>query len=158
VHDAHVFEYPFEGEWNDFRSGREIGLHIAAQADRPDALFVFNDLGALGLIDGLTERGVRVPEDLAVVGYDGIAMGAQSPVPLTTVRQPVERIGQQAVNAVLAQLAGEKWAFPDVLPPELVVRVSSGAPPRLRTSEVMLQNEPTRPVRSLAEHGQVTGA
>lgn len=155
AHDAHVFEYPFEGEWNDFRSGREIGLHIAAQADRPDALFVFNDLGALGLIDGLTERGVRVPEDIAIVGYDGIAMGAQSPVPLTTIRQSVERIGQRAVDAVLAQLAGEPWAFPDMLPPELVVRVSSGAPPRLRTPDLPSPNDPPRPIRSLAEHGSV---
>ncbi|MCU0650042.1 MAG: GntR family transcriptional regulator [Gemmatimonadaceae bacterium] len=155
IDDAFVFEYPYEGEWNDFRSGRALGQHIAGLSSRPDAMYVFNDLGALGLIEGLTSSGLRVPDDVAVVGFDGIAMGAQAPIPLTTVRQPVERIGAHAVDAVLSQIGGTPWTFPDLLTPELVIRASSGAPARMRTRELHLESaaDTSRPMRSLAEHG-----
>lgn len=156
VSDGLVFEYPYEGEWNDYRSGRELGVHIAGRAEKPDAMFVFNDLGALGLIDGLTSAGVRVPDDIAVVGFDGIAMGEQATVPLTTIRQPVAQIGEHAVNAVLAQIAGQSWSFPDLLQPALIIRASSGAPARLRTREAAgeVSVGAARPMQSLAEHGQ----
>jgi LacI family transcriptional regulator len=160
IDDAFVFEYPYEGEWNDFRSGRALGQHIATLSSRPDAMYVFNDLGALGLIEGLTSSGMRVPDDVAVVGFDGIAMGAQAPIPLTTVRQPVELIGAHAVDAVLAQIGGAQWSYPDLLTPELVIRASSGAPARLRTREqhLDLTLATGRPMRSLAEHGAQGGA
>jgi DNA-binding LacI/PurR family transcriptional regulator len=154
--DGLVFEYPYEGEWNDYRSGRELGVHIAGRTERPDALFVFNDLGALGIIDGLTAAGVRVPDDVAVIGIDGIAMGAHAPVPLTTIRSPVDQIGAHAVQAVLAQIQGAPWSFPDLLTPTLIVRESCGAPPRLRTREVTPDGagNTARPFETLAEHGQ----
>lgn len=154
--DGMVFEYPYEGEWNDYRSGRELGMHIAGRTERPDALFVFNDLGALGIIDGLTAAGVKVPDDIAVIGIDGIAMGAHAPVPLTTVRPPMDQIGEHAVNAVLAQIAGVPHRFPDLLTPRLIVRESCGAPARLRTREVIPEGagNTARPFESLAEHGQ----
>jgi LacI family transcriptional regulator len=159
IDDAFVFEYPYEGEWNDFRSGRALGQHIASLSSRPDAMYVFNDLGALGLIEGLTSSGVRVPDDVAVVGFDGIAIGAQAPIPLTTVRQPVELIGAHAVDAVLAKIGGTAWSFPDLLTPELVIRASSGAPARMRTRDQQLDVTPmtARPLRSLAEHGAQAG-
>ncbi len=157
VDDAFVFEYPYEGEWNDYNSGRELGEYIARLSDRPDAMWVFNDLGALGLIDGLIAHGVRVPDDIAVVGYDGIALGARSPVPLTTVRQPVERIGAIAVDAVLAQARGEGPIRRRLVDPDLVVRASCGASPALRTVDPFAATDapdPSRPLQSLAEHGR----
>ncbi len=157
VDDAFVFEYPYEGEWNDHQSGRDLGEYIARLADRPDALYVFNDIGALGLIDGLVAGGVRVPEDIAIVGFDGIALGARSPIPLTTVRQPVERIGALAVDNVIAQARGEQPTLRQLFEPELIVRASCGTAPASRTREgrsIPAAQDQLRPPRSLAEHGR----
>lgn len=123
------FEYPYEGEWNDYRSGYTIGERVAGLAEKPDAMFVFNDLGALGFQDALQDRGVRVPDDIAVVGLDDIELAARARVPLTTVRQPVQQIGTLAVDTILARVRGERPQIRMILEPELVVRVSSGSLP-----------------------------
>lgn len=127
VDPALEFEYPFEGEWNDYRSGYAVAERVANLAVKPDAMFVFNDLGALGFQDGLVDRGIRVPEDIAIVGLDDIELAGRARIPLTTVRQPVERIGALAVDYILARLRGETPAVRQILPPELIVRRSSGA-------------------------------
>lgn len=126
VDPAFQFEYPYEGEWNDFRSGYAIGERVAALPVKPDGVFVYNDLGALGFQDALLDRGIRVPDDIAVVGIDDIELAGMARVPLTTVRQPVDRIGAEAVDTVLALLRGDKTETRKILQPELVVRRSSG--------------------------------
>jgi DNA-binding LacI/PurR family transcriptional regulator len=125
IDPAFVFSYPFEGEWNDYRSGYAVGERIAQLASRPDAIFTFNDLGALGLMDALLDAGVRVPDDVAIVGLDDIELASRARVPLTTVRQPVGDIGARALDTVLARLRGERPAVRQLLPPELVVRGST---------------------------------
>ena len=126
--DSHfVFEYPYEGEWNDYRSGYAVGEHVARMSDRPDAMFVFNDLGALGFEDGLLDNGVRVPDDIAIVGLDDIELAARVRVPLTTIRQPTSGIGSMAVDYLLSRLHGETPPVRQLLEPELIVRRSSGA-------------------------------
>lgn len=161
VNEAFVFEYPYEGEWNDYHSGYDLGEHIASLSERPDAMFVHNDLGALGMIDGLLEHGVSVPDDIAVIGLDDIAVAARSRVPLTTVRQPTDRIGAMAVDAVLAQVRGVPGAPRHLIAPELVVRQSCGAPPAMRSTDataVRVPRERGRRPRSLAEHGRIERA
>lgn len=128
VNPRFVFEYPYPGEWNDYRSGYAVGERVAAMADRPDAFFVFNDLGALGVQDALLDRGVRVPDDIAIVGLDDIEQSARARVPLTTVRQPTERIGAVAVDTVRSVLLGGPRATRQLFPPELVIRQSCGSP------------------------------
>lgn len=122
-----LFEYPFTGEGNDYRSGYAVGERIAAMDDKPDAMFVFNDLGALGLQDALLDRGVGVPDDIAIVGLDDIELAARARVPLTTVRQPTDRIGASAVETLVARLRGEHPKTRQLFVPELVVRESCGA-------------------------------
>lgn len=136
------YEYPFEGEWNDYRSGYAVGEQIAAADERPDAMFVFNDLGALGVMDALLERGVRVPDDIAIVGLDDIELAARARVPLTTVRQPTDRIGAAAVDFVLARLAGERPPLRRLFEPHLVVRESSGAPASSRRPAAAVSSSP----------------
>ena len=142
VEPAFEFEYPYEGEWNDYRSGYEIGTHVAGLSDRPDAVFVHNDLGALGFQDGLLDHGVRVPDDIAVVGLDDIELASRARVPLTTVRQPADRIGGLAVESILARLRGERPRTRQLLEPELVVRRSCGAPERMRRAELVVPSMP----------------
>ncbi|MBO9626625.1 MAG: LacI family DNA-binding transcriptional regulator [Microbacterium sp.] len=96
-------------------------------AERPDALFAANDMVAVGALTGLIRHGVRVPEDIAIVGFDDVDQAHQAVVPLTTVRQPGYEIGRAAGSALLRQLA-EPGSAPVVTPPfapELVVRAST---------------------------------
>jgi len=155
VDPAFVFEYPYNGEWNDYRSGYAIGKHIARLPSKPDAMFVFNDLGALGLLDALLDGGVRVPDDIAVVGLDDIELAARARVPLTTVRQPTDRIGALAVETLLAKLRGARPPVRQLLEPTLIVRRSCGAPPRPGEGEAGdgdAARDSALTLRSLAAH------
>ena len=119
------FEYSLEGEWNDYRSGYAVGERIAEMPRKPDALFVFNDIGALGVEDALLDRGISVPDDIALVGLDDIELAARARVPLSTIRNPADRIGELAVDRLVARLAGEPTPVRQLIPPTLVVRKSS---------------------------------
>lgn len=96
-------------------------------ATRPDAVFCANDVVALGVLRGLLEAGVRVPEDVALVGYDDIGFATTAAVPLTSVRQPALEIGRTAATLLLSECdtGGEHVHENVVFQPELVVRRSS---------------------------------
>jgi len=109
-------------------AGREVGRDVAARlrADRPHAVFCVNDLLAVGMLQAFSLLGdVRVPEDIALIGYDDIAFAASTVVPLSSIRQPSALIGATAVDLLLAE--GPKHVL---FQPELVVRASTvrGAP------------------------------
>ncbi|MEV7767963.1 LacI family DNA-binding transcriptional regulator [Microbacterium sp. NPDC086615] len=110
-------------------AGRAAGEGLRERSDRPDAVFAANDLLAVGVLQALTMLGdIRVPDDIALVGYDDIDFAAATVVPLTSVRQPAEALGSTAVDLLLRQLdggvdpEGRRVRFQ----PELVVRASSG--------------------------------
>jgi LacI family transcriptional regulator len=105
-----------------------VGLRIAGLPSdrRPDAVVAGNDLHAIGIIAGLTSAGVRVPDDIAVVGYDDIPFAAVAAVPLTTVRQPIAEIGTAAARLLLDEIAQPgRESREVVLAPEMVVRASA---------------------------------
>ena len=112
------------------RAGSQAAARILAAppGERPTAVFCANDLLALGVLNECVRRGVRVPEDLALVGYDDIGFAATASVPLTSVRQPRELLGRTAVELLLAHVGGAP-AQQIVFEPELVVRRSSGRRP-----------------------------
>ena len=95
-----------------------------------DAVLCANDVVALGVLRGLLERGVRVPDDVALVGYDDIEFAATAAVPLTSVRQPAHAIGRAAADLLLAEVDGGGHAHEQVrFVPELVPRASTGVAP-----------------------------
>ena len=97
---------------------------------RPTAVAAFNDRCALGFIDVVRRRGLRVPEDLSVVGFDDIEQAGYDHVSLTTVRQDVERLGRAAIERVALRLdAGEAGVREVVIPPHLIARGSTAPPP-----------------------------
>lgn len=96
--------------------------------DLPDAVVCYDDKLALALLDGLRRRGVRVPDDVAVTGFDDIPFAALSNPRLTTVATPTAELGRMAAAMLLEALAGGGPAGTRVLPVELVVRESSGGP------------------------------
>ncbi|MFI9007585.1 LacI family DNA-binding transcriptional regulator [Actinosynnema sp. NPDC053489] len=118
-------------------SGQRAAEQLLARATRPDAVFCANDLLALGVLQVLVRAGVRVPEDVAIVGYDDIDFAAAAAVPLTSVRQPRQLIGRTAAELVIAEtMTPDEHRHRHVLfAPELVVRESSRrvARPRRRT-------------------------
>lgn len=94
---------------------------------RPDAVFAANDLVALGVLQALTLAGVRVPDDIAIVGYDDIDFAASAAIPLSSVRQPAHQMGSAAAALLLDVIADPDGAkvTHQTLKPELVVRRST---------------------------------
>jgi LacI family transcriptional regulator len=99
----------------------------AAPSDRPDALFAANDLIALGALHELLAAGVDVPEQMAVLGYDGLELAAHARVPLSTVAQPAYAMGVAAAEILIAGMEGREQPGDShrVLVPEVVVRRST---------------------------------
>lgn len=105
-----------------YEDGHAAALRLLLGDDPPDALFCASDILALGARDAARGLGVRVPDDLAIVGFDDIPMAGWPPYDLTTVRQPVDLMVDAALAAVLAR--GEA-PVTRLLPGELVVRGST---------------------------------
>jgi LacI family transcriptional regulator len=99
--------------------------------DRPTAIFAANDLSALRVLEVAQELGIRVPEDLSIVGFDDIPESAASTPQLTTVAQPLHDMGAQALQMVLEMLRGGEPDQNHVhMPARLVVRGSTAPAPR----------------------------
>ncbi|MEU5344595.1 MULTISPECIES: LacI family DNA-binding transcriptional regulator [unclassified Streptomyces] len=99
-------------------------------AEPPTALFAASDQMAMGAVEALRRRGLRVPEDMSVVGFDDLPEVRWSAPPLTTVRQPLAEMGKLAVRTVLKLTRGEELDSPRVeLATELVVRSSTAPAP-----------------------------
>jgi DNA-binding LacI/PurR family transcriptional regulator len=113
-----------------FDPGYEAGLRAADQAlaEGPTAIVAYNDLIALGVMARLADRGVGVPADVSVVGFDDIQMAAMASPPLTTVWAPTAAAGETAVDLLLGPGAGNGSQFRE-LRTELRVRSSTGPPP-----------------------------
>jgi LacI family transcriptional regulator len=108
--------------------GRAAGERIAglAAADRPTAAVCANDLLALGLLQQYVTLGRRVPEDLAIVGYDDIVFAAAAAVPLTSVRQPRRELGRTAARLLIDEATNPDHVHEQVLfTPELIARAST---------------------------------
>jgi LacI family transcriptional regulator len=98
-------------------------------ADRPTAIFAANDLSAIGTMDVAVELGLAVPDDLSVVGFDNVPESALTHPPLTTVSQPMQRMGSEAVHLLIHLMNGTEGEGTHVrLPTELVERGSTSAP------------------------------
>ncbi|MEL0625369.1 LacI family DNA-binding transcriptional regulator [Salinibacterium amurskyense] len=111
-------------------AGRKAGASIAARTERPDAVFAANDLVAMGVLQALMLQGsnVRVPEDIALIGYDDIDFASAAVVPLSSIRQPAGMIGHTALEILLEEVAAPEMAARHVVfQPELVVRRSTSA-------------------------------
>lgn len=111
-----------------FDAGFEVALTLLSRPERPTALFASNDAQALGALEAARTLGLRVPEDLSVVGFDDMPSAQWSAPPLTTVRQPFAEMGRTAMRQLLRRIAGEHLASSRVeLATQLVVRKSTAA-------------------------------
>jgi DNA-binding LacI/PurR family transcriptional regulator len=114
-------------ETGDFseESGQRAMTALLDRAPDLDAVFAASDLMALGAMRVLKETGRKVPDQVAVVGFDDSVLARHAEPQLTTVRQPVEEMGRQMTRLLLAKLAGEAVGVSVILETELVVRASA---------------------------------
>lgn len=115
----------YEGDWSA-SSGREALLALAQRGNLPEAVFAQNDRMALGVLHAARELGLRVPEQLAVIGVDDMPLASYFDPPLTTMRQDMPRIGREAAHILLERIKNPNAALSHIkLPAELVVRQST---------------------------------
>ncbi|HWC18304.1 MAG TPA: LacI family DNA-binding transcriptional regulator [Terriglobales bacterium] len=149
------FSSDTETRWTAIReAARKLGLAIdpelvtQLQADTPTpepgydvtkallgknrhftAMFAFNDISAIGAIRALLDSGIKVPGDVSVIGFDDIQNAAFQNPRLTTIRQPLRRMGELAAETLLKRIRGEEYPKIVAVEPELIVRESTAAPP-----------------------------
>lgn len=116
---------PIAGDWSAER-GYEAG-RLMVSGELPEAVFAANDLLALGVLHAFTEAGVRVPQDVSLVGFDDIAGSDHFAPPLTTVRQEFATLGRACLRMLSRAIDGEPVAA-EIIEPHLVVRASTARP------------------------------
>jgi DNA-binding LacI/PurR family transcriptional regulator len=130
----------YEGDFR-LEGGRRAAREILASDELPTAVIVANDMMALGVMQECHERGIHVPDDISVVGFDDIAFAALSNPPLTTVRLSRAELGRQAVEALLATIRDSDRQGVEInIPTHLVLRDSTApARPDVRREKAGLE-------------------
>ena len=126
---AAVPELMVGGDWTS-RSGYQATRAMLAGSPTATAVFAANDQMALGVLRALHEGGLRVPQDVSVVGFDDVPESGYFSPPLTTVRQDFPELGKKIMALVLRVLAGEPDTSEPRVEPLLIIRSSTAAPPR----------------------------
>lgn len=157
----HAADLPLRAELiyrGDFREGAGYeGIKaLMALPSRPTAVFVANNLMTLGAFRALHEAGIRIPEEVAVVGFDDMPWATSLNPPLTAVSQPAAEIGSAAADLLLDRIARPDRALRHlILKTRLVVRASCGAPSQVEqppACDKAHRPEPHRPVRHPEYH------
>ncbi len=118
-----------EADW-ELGPGAAAAAQLLELDDPPTAIFGFNDAIAIGAIKAAQERGLRVPEDVSIVGFDDLPYATIVTPPLTTIRQPLAEMGRAGVGLVVRLLDSRRPEAPQIeLPTRIIVREST-APPR----------------------------
>ncbi|MBS1253095.1 MAG: HTH-type transcriptional repressor CytR [Anaerolineales bacterium] len=104
--------------------GKAAMRKLLALPSPPTAVFCYNDLTAIGAAQAVREAGLRVPDDVSLVGFDDIELAAFAHPPLTTIRQPARELGRRAMGMVLALVENGRGVTSTMLEGELVVRES----------------------------------
>ena len=104
-------------DWS-YRKAKEL----FSEGDLPDAIFAFSDITALKIMEAAEECGIRIPEDVSLLGYDNISFAGLPRIDLTTVSQQKYRLGQLAVDRLLEQINGSEQHTVDILQTKLMIR------------------------------------
>lgn len=119
-------DYILEGDFT-MSSGQDTASRVMALPELPTALFCMSDQMAMGAIQALQARGIQVPDDVSVVGFDNIEYSAFWHPAITTVSQPVEEMGKRAIDMLLAMIEGDHLHVDNkILPTQLIIRESTG--------------------------------
>jgi DNA-binding LacI/PurR family transcriptional regulator len=107
-------------------AGADAARRLLRDGSPPTAIFAANDLAAVGALSVLQEKGMRVPDDVSLIGFDNTALARLDAVSLTTIDQPRFEMGRLTMLTLIERIRGRREAARHVLQPELVVRSSTG--------------------------------
>ena len=114
--------YPWTGEGYQ----QAMSVFSLPPKQRPTAIFCFNDMIALGVLQAAAEQGISIPDDLSVIGFDDVLPASLSSPPLTTIRQPLRLMGTRAVEILISMVEGKTPRdYRELTTPELVIRNST---------------------------------
>lgn len=122
-----VDKYILKGKFTEESGYEVVKKYLSENKDIPTAFFSSNDEMAVGAIKAFQENGIRVPEDVAIVGFDDILIASYIQPKLTTVRRPMYELGSFSAHMLISMLAGKPMNSSLVLSTELVVRESCGS-------------------------------
>lgn len=121
VEDVKVDNYT---RW-EYENGRQLAKRFLNMKDRPTAVFVYNDMTAIGVMSQLMKAGLQIPADVSVIGFDNIIMSEFANPPLTTIRQPAYETGTLATQAIIDKIEGRRFTSCRInLTPQLIERDS----------------------------------
>jgi LacI family transcriptional regulator len=118
----------WQGNYSAAGGANVVESLLAAGRKLPRAILCANDQTALGVIHALAQRGIRVPQDVAITGFDDVPVARHLHPPLTTIRQPMQELGAKAFDILYSRISAAAGAPDTVLPVELIVRESCGCP------------------------------
>jgi DNA-binding LacI/PurR family transcriptional regulator len=128
--EAHSIAYNpnliISGEYNRENAYQSMFKFLENEYPDFDAVFTGNDDSAIGVMNALYEKGLHIPDDISVVGFDDLELSAFLTPPLTTVNAPTERVGKTAARHLFNLLAKQEVDFVTLLPTEIVIRRSCG--------------------------------
>lgn len=129
--DTLVLDLALEDRWDisRFEKGYAAGGRFLEASRKPEAMFVYNDQAAYGFIKRVQEAGIRIPEDLAIVGFDGIERNEFFDGVLTTIRQPMAEIGRLAVRVIEKLIDGRPAPTRTMIDPMLSIGTTTVVPP-----------------------------
>ena len=129
------------GEYT-YQDAYDAALRLMDRTEPVDAIFCANDIMALGVMDAAKNGlGLKVPEEVSIIGFDDIPMSAWSSYSLTTIRQPIKRMVDASVEELLARIENpEKTPLQQVMPGELVIRSSARMPGGISSGWVISQD------------------
>src|SRR6185369_6688592 len=116
----------YQGNFSE-QSGMDGGQHLLSLAEPPTAIFAASDAMAQGAMTAIREKGLRIPEDISVIGFDDIPSAAMTRPPLTTLRHPFDAMAHATVQELVRRIKGEPGRRHRIeFPSEFVVRESTG--------------------------------
>jgi DNA-binding LacI/PurR family transcriptional regulator len=124
-------EYVVQGDGKP-TGAREAAAQLLELRDPPSAIFCYNDMSALGVLEEAAKRDLKIPHDLSVFGFDDLFFTPFLSPPLTTICQPKKEMGQRAMGLLLSILSGEEQRKSIKIKGELIVRGSTGRPHGIR--------------------------
>lgn len=103
--------------------GYQAGLHLLIKKDKPDAVFCVNDMIATGLMRAAFELGIKIPEELSIIGFDNIPVSSYLPIPLTTVSQPIKEIAKESFRLLLERMENPQKGYQTlILPTRMIIK------------------------------------
>ncbi len=132
----------WQGNYSAAGGASVVASLLDAGRRLPRAILCANDQTALGVIHALAQRGIRVPQDVAITGFDDVPVARHLHPPLTTIRQPMQELGAKAFDILYSRISAGGGKADTVLPVELVVRESCGCAP-----------DPARPTQAASAAG-----